>query len=288
MVGYGCSLFWFFCSFLSGFQVRPQGKSAVRKCPFCENLRYNIEDNYEELKKNDPRIQRDPLLLATREYNKMAYDKTLWYTICYDEVRRIEETLSQNETPLSQNETPLSQNETPLSQNETPLSQNETPLFHSASMDSSNLIEPITETTHETTQETTAAAAETQREKSSTNNGDFAQALRAYQDSFGPLGSSFKYEKFQMLWDEHPVSEIHEYARKEMCRAMMDDSRRVHPNLAYYAQCLATGAARAEGKRSERRGDGKRRNVPKRTVVDFDDPAVKAWMAERSKNGRHD
>ena len=137
--------------------------------------------------------------------------------------------------------------------------------------------------------EEAAAASKLKPELPSPNqNGDFAQALRAYQDSFGPLGSSFQYEKFQMLWDEHPVSEIHEYARKEMCRAMMDDSRRVHPNLAYYAQCLATGAARAEGKRSERRGDGKRRNVPKRTVVDFDDPAVKAWMAERSKNGRHD
>ena len=79
-----------------------------------QSLRQPFPPKGKKLKKDDSRLERRPLLLTTDKYNKLAYDKTLWYTICYDEVRRIEEIMSDY-----------------------------TYLCHFAIMDSSNLSEPI-------------------------------------------------------------------------------------------------------------------------------------------------
>ena len=154
-------------------------------------------------------------------------------------------------------------------------------------------VQTISESTTETSPEITAAAApekqnsfsEEEQQQQPKLDINFGTALKAYQDRFGPLGSSHLYDKFQMLWDEHPRLKTHQYARKEMYRAMMRKESHVRPNLAYYAQCLATGAARAEGAQEERRGNGKRRDVPKRTVADINDPAIQEWLAERRANG---
>ena len=117
---------------------------------------------------------------------------------------------------------------------------------------------------------------------------NFSTALKEYQNTFGPLGSQHLYEKFQMLWDEYPKLEVHRYARKEMYQAMMRTENHVRPNLGYYAQCLATGAARAQGKREERQGRAKRRDVRKREVADINDPAIQAWLKERRERGTSD
>jgi hypothetical protein len=82
------------------------------------------------------------------------------------------------------------------------------------------------------------------------------------------------YEKFQMLWDEYPDPEVHEYACDEMYEAMMDDKRRVHPNLSYYAQCLATGKARASPRKKQSFDEPY--NMP-----DMSDPDIQAWLAKR-------
>ena len=124
-----------------------------------------------------------------------------------------------------------------------------------------------------------------QQEKLDVN---FSTALKAYQNTFGPLGSQHLYEKFQMLWDEYPELEVHKYARKEMHRAMMREENHVQPNLGYYAQCLATGAARAQGKREGRRSGAKRRDVRTHEVADINDPAIQAWLEERGKDGASD
>ena len=129
------------------------------------------------------------------------------------------------------------------------------------------------------------AAAEPQPLKLDIN---FSTALKEYQNAFGPLGSQHLFEKFQMLWDEHSRLEVHQYARKEMYQAMMRDEGHVRPNLGYYAQCLATGAARAQGKRKERQSGAKRRNVSKRTAADPEDPDIKAWLEKRREHGRSD
>lgn len=47
-----------------------------------------------------------------------------------------------------------------------------------------------------------------------------------------------------MLWNEYPLLEMHEYAGTEMYEALMDGKRRVCLKLTFYAQCLATIAAR--------------------------------------------
>lgn len=75
-------------------------------------------------------------------------------------------------------------------------------------------------------------------------DSDFGQALTEYENSFGPLGSPHLYDRFQGLWDDYPVPEMHEYARSEMREAMLDPKRRVKPNLTYYTRCLGTVAAR--------------------------------------------
>jgi len=144
-------------------------------------------------------------------------------------------------------------------------------------------VQALPEITTETTPEIIAeAAAEQQPPKLDIN---FSTALKEYQNTFGPLGSSLLYEKFQMLFDEYPDLKTHAYARKEMYRAMMREENHICPNLGYYAQCLATGAARAKGKQEERRKGDKRRNVPKYTVADINDPAIQAWLAERKEHG---
>lgn len=151
----------------------------------------------------------------------------------------------------------------------------------------------ISESTTESTPEiTTAAAAEKQsafseekQQQQPKLDVNFGTALKDYQNSFGPLGSQHLFEKFQMLWDEHPTLEVHKYARKEMYQAMMRDGSHVRPNLGYYAQCLATGGARAQGKQEKRRKGGKRRDVPVRTVADPNDPDIKAWMEKRGQDG---
>ena len=114
---------------------------------------------------------------------------------------------------------------------------------------------------------------------------NFSTALREYQNTFGPLGSSLLFEKFQMLWDEHPDLKIHTYARKEMYRAMMREEHHIHPNLSYYARCLATGAARAKGKREERQGKAKRGSGRTHKIADINDPAIQEWLAERRERG---
>lgn len=64
-------------------------------------------------------------LIIVGNYNKHAYDKTRWFALNLDSLRKlrsihvVEEVVSQNETGLSQNETPLYQNETGSAQNET-------------------------------------------------------------------------------------------------------------------------------------------------------------------------
>jgi len=68
--------------------------------------------------------------------------------------------------------------------------------------------------------------------------------LRQYEQSFGPLGQPHHFERFLVLWDDYPVVEMHDYARSEMMEAMLDEHRRVVPNLTYYARCLGTVAAR--------------------------------------------
>jgi len=73
---------------------------------------------------------------------------------------------------------------------------------------------------------------------------EFGQALTEYENNFGPLGSPHLYDRFQGLWDDYPVPEMHVYARSEMREAMLDPKRRVKPNLTYYARCLGTTAAR--------------------------------------------
>ena len=75
-------------------------------------------------------------------------------------------------------------------------------------------------------------------------NSDFGHALTEYENAFGPLGSEHLYARFQGLWDDYPVAEMHDYARSEMRQAMVDPKRRVKPNLTYYVRCLGTTAAR--------------------------------------------
>ena len=117
---------------------------------------------------------------------------------------------------------------------------------------------------------------------------NFSTALKEYQNTFGPLGSQHLFEKFQMLWDEYPKLETHTYARKEMYRAMMREGGHVRPNLGYYAQCLATGAARAQGKREERRARATQRSGCRREVADPNDPDIKAWLEKRREHGGSD
>ena len=66
----------------------------------------------------------------------------------------------------------------------------------------------------------------------------FGIVLQDYENNFGILGSRRQYEKFQAIWDDYPVPEMHAYAREQM-RQFAD-----RPNLGYYEQCLATIAAR--------------------------------------------
>jgi len=139
------------------------------------------------------------------------------------------------------------------------------------------------EITTETITETTSKQQQLQK-----LDINFSTALKEYQNTFGPLGSQHLYAKFQMLWDEYPKLETHKYARKEMYQAMMREEGHVRPNLGYYAQCLATGAARADGKQQERRSGTKRRDAPKRTEADPNDPDIKAWLEKRRQSGESD
>jgi len=114
---------------------------------------------------------------------------------------------------------------------------------------------------------------------------NFSTALKEYQNTFGPLGSQHLYAKFQMLWDEYPKLETHKYARKEMYQAMMREEGHVRPNLGYYAQCLATGSARDQGKRQKRQSGARQLSGRTHAMADPNDPDIKAWLEKRRQSG---
>jgi hypothetical protein len=117
----------------------------------------SLRKNYEPKSEQDTKAARGPLLIATSRYNRAQFDKTLWYTIDYDEIERLSERLGGESSEWPKMGHRVAQNG-PSSG-----SKRANRAGQNGRLESSNMAQPIPETTTETTTktntETTAAAA---------------------------------------------------------------------------------------------------------------------------------